>query len=551
MEINTLGDLIKNSANQFGGSPALGFVGEQQLSYSDVYNRVGLVVDLLENCGIQKGDKVAILSSNQPNWGVAFFAITTMGAIVVPILPDFTEAEVENVLVHSEAKAIFISDSLFRKVQDFNAETLSVKILIENFALIGKEVSAAGLGDLKSSLSATAVTIKNYDVDKSDLASIIYTSGTTGKSKGVMLTHNNLVFSAEMSGRIHSMDTTDKMLSVLPLSHTYENTIGFLLPMMYGTSVQYLKKPPVPSVLIPALQQVRPTLMLTVPLIIEKVYKGKILPTFNEKALTRYLYKFAPARKLLNRIAGSKLKKTFGGNLKFFGIGGAKLDPEVERFLIEGKFPYAIGYGLTETSPLLAGFDSYCGKHQSTGPAMQGVTLKINEPDLATNQGEIWAKGPNVMKGYYKEPELTKSVLTDDGWFRTGDLGCFDKSGYLFIKGRLKNMIVGASGENIYPEEIEEIINRFKYVLESVVVQKKGKLVAMVHFNMEELQLKYQSIKEHANQKIDNYVEELSKELQVYVNSQVNKFSRVQLVVAHAEPFEKTATKKIKRFLYY
>ncbi len=551
MEINTLGDLIKNSANQFGGSPALGFVGEQQLSYSDVYNRVGLVVDLLENCGIQKGDKVAILSSNQPNWGVAFFAITTMGAIVVPILPDFTEAEVENVLVHSEAKAIFISDSLFRKVQDFNAETLSVKILIENFALIGKEVSAAGLGDLKSSLSATAVTIKNYDVDKSDLASIIYTSGTTGKSKGVMLTHNNLVFSAEMSGRIHPMDTTDKMLSVLPLSHTYENTIGFLLPMMYGTSVQYLKKPPVPSVLIPALQQVRPTLMLTVPLIIEKVYKGKILPTFNEKALTRYLYKFAPARKLLNRIAGSKLKKTFGGNLKFFGIGGAKLDPEVERFLIEGKFPYAIGYGLTETSPLLAGFDSYCGKHQSTGPAMQGVTLKINEPDLATNQGEIWAKGPNVMKGYYKEPELTKSVLTDDGWFRTGDLGCFDKSGYLFIKGRLKNMIVGASGENIYPEEIEEIINRFKYVLESVVVQKKGKLVAMVHFNMEELQLKYQSIKEHANQKIDNYVEELSKELQVYVNSQVNKFSRVQLVVAHAEPFEKTATKKIKRFLYY
>src|SRR5574344_1191750 len=372
MEINTLGDLIKNSANQFGGSPALGFVGEQQLSYSDVYNRVGLVVDLLENCGIQKGDKVAILSSNQPNWGVAFFAITTMGAIVVPILPDFTEVEVENVLVHSEAKAIFISDGLFRKVQDFNAETLSVKILIENFALIGKEISAAGLGGLKSSLSDTEVTIKNYDVDKSDLASIIYTSGTTGKSKGVMLTHNNLVFSAEMSGRIHSMDTTDKMLSVLPLSHTYENTIGFLLPMMYGTSVQYLKKPPVPSVLIPALQQIRPTLMLTVPLIIEKVYKGKILPTFNEKALTRYLYKFAPARKLLNRIAGSKLKKTFGGNLKFFGIGGAKLDPEVERFLIEGKFPYAIGYGLTETSPLLAGFDSYCGKHQSTGPAMQG-----------------------------------------------------------------------------------------------------------------------------------------------------------------------------------
>lgn len=551
MKINTLGDLIKNSERQFGSSPALGFVGEQQLSYSEVYHNVGLVIDLLERLEIQKGDKVAILSSNQPNWGIAFFAITTMGAVVVPILPDFTEVEVENVLVHSEAKAIFISESLFRKISDLNIDTLNSKILIENFALIGGGVSVADLGELQSSLAETAAPVKEFDVDTEDLASIIYTSGTTGKSKGVMLTHHNLVFSAAMSGKIHSMDTSDTMLSVLPLSHTYENTIGFLLPMMFGTSVQYLKKPPVPSVLIPALQQVKPTIMLTVPLIIEKVYKGKILPTFNQKALTRNLYKFAPTRKLLNMVAGSKLKKTFGGNLKFFGIGGAKLDPEVERFLIEGKFPYAVGYGLTETSPLLAGFDSFSGKHQSTGPAMQGVTLKINEPDPVTNQGEIWAKGPNVMKGYYKEPELTKAVLTDDGWFRAGDLGCFDKSGYLFIKGRLKNMIVGASGENIYPEEIEEIINRFKYVLESVVVQKKGKLVAMVHFNMEELQLKYQSIKEHANQKIDNYVDELAKELQVYVNSQVNKFSRVQLVIAHAEPFEKTATKKIKRFLYY
>jgi long-chain acyl-CoA synthetase len=307
----------------------------------------------------------------------------------------------------------------------------------------------------------------------------------------------------------------------------------------------------VPSVLIAALQQVKPTIMLTVPLIIEKVYKGKIVPAFNAKALTRTLYKFAPTRKLLNRVAGKKLMQTFGGRLKFFGIGGAKLDPEVERFLIEGKFPYAVGYGLTETSPLLAGFDSFCGKHQSTGLPMQGVTLKINDPDPVTGQGEIWARGENVMRGYYKEPELTQEVLTEDGWFKTGDLGCFDASGYLFIKGRLKNMIVGASGENIYPEEIEEIINRFKYVLESLVVQQKGKLVAMVHFNMEELQDKYQHLKEQASQFIEKHIEELTKELQEYVNSRVNKFSRIQRVVAHLEPFKKTATKKIKRFLYH
>lgn len=291
--------------------------------------------------------------------------------------------------------------------------------------------------------------------------------------------------------------------------------------------------------------------MLTVPLIIEKVYKGKVLPNINSKVITKTLYKFRPTRKLLNRVAGKKVYETFGGKLEFFGIGGAKLDPEVEQFLNDSKFPYAVGYGLTETSPLLAGFDSFKGKHQSTGPAMNDVTLKINNPDPITGQGEIWAKGDNVMQGYYKEPEITAEVLTADGWFKTGDLGSFDDSGYLFIKGRLKNMIVGASGENIYPEEIEAVINRFKHVLESVVVQQKGRLVALVHFNREELENMYKEFKEQANHYIDQRLEELSRELQVFVNSQVNKFSRVQVVVAHPEPFEKTATKKIKRFLYY
>jgi len=551
MKINTLGDLLKNSAQKFGSSPALGFAGEEMLTFSDVARKVDTVVDFLENQGIKIGDKVAILSSNQPNWGVAFFAIATMGAVVVPILPDFSESEIENVLTHSEAKAIFVSESLYRKITKITIETLKLKVVIEQFAVVNECAAVTDLTRLECSLNDHAVVKKEYTIDKHDLASLIYTSGTTGKSKGVMLTHNNLIFSAEMSGRIHPMDTSDSMLSVLPLSHTYENTIGFILPMMYGTSVHYLKKPPVPSVLISALQQVKPTLMLTVPLIIEKIYKGKILPAFNSKALTRTLYKFSPTRKLLNKVAGKKLMQTFGGRLKFFGIGGSKLDPEVERFLIEGKFPYAIGYGLTETSPLLAGFDAFCGKHQSTGLPMQGVTLKINNPDPVTGQGEVWARGENVMLGYYKEPELTKEVLTEDGWFKTGDLGCFDKSGYLFLKGRLKNMLVGASGENIYPEEIEEIINRFKYVLESVVVQQKGKLVALVHFNIEELQNTYQNLKDQASHIIEKRLEELTKELHEYVNSRVNKFSRIQRVVAHLEPFKKTATKKIKRFLYH
>jgi long-chain acyl-CoA synthetase len=389
------------------------------------------------------------------------------------------------------------------------------------------------------------------NLQEDDLASIIYTSGTTGKSKGVMLSHKNLAFTVEKASKIHPMDTSDRLLSVLPLSHTYENSIAFILPFSAGASVNYLRKPPIPAVLLPALKKVKPTIMLSVPLIIEKVYKGNVLKQLNSKFITRSLYKFAPTRKLLNYVAGKKLKETFGGHLKFFGIGGAKLDSSVEKFLIEAKFPYAIGYGLTETAPLLAGFDSYKGKYKSTGPVMEGVTLKINDPDPSTGQGEIWAKGDNVMQGYYKEPELTSEVLTDDGWFKTGDLGCFDESGYLFIKGRLKNMIVGASGENIYPEEIEAIINRFRHVVESVVVQKKGRLVAMVYFNMEEIESRYNDLKEQAGQYVDKHLADLSTELQQFVNSRVNKFSRVQVVIAHVTPFEKTATKKIKRFLYY
>lgn len=550
MTIKTLRSLFYNSVEKNSTHPSLGFVGEEPLSFGQVKTHVENVAAYLQQQGITKGDKVGIYSANHPNWGVAYFAIVTIGAVAVPLLPDFHEDEVENIVKHSEAKAIFVSEGLFRKLKPALLQQMRLSILVDNLSIIEGNNLPEDIDKLQA-VSDTNYEIKPVEIDEDDLASIIYTSGTTGKSKGVMLSHKNLVFTAENSGKIHPMDTSDRLLSLLPLSHTYENTIAFILPFSSGSHINYLRKPPIPSVLLPALKQVKPTIMLSVPLIIEKVYKGKVLKQMESKFLTRVLYKFAPTRKLLNLVAGKKLYETFGGHLKFFGIGGAKLDPSVERFLIEAKFPYAIGYGLTETSPLLAGFDSYNGKYQSTGPAMEGVTLKINDPDPVTGQGEIWAKGDNVMKGYYKEPALTEEVLTSDGWFKTGDLGAFDRSGYLFIKGRLKNMIVGASGENIYPEEIEAIINRFKHVVESVVVQKKGRLVAMVHFNMEEIEAKYLDLKEQAGQYVEKQIEELTTELQEFVNSRVNKFSRVQLVVAQPTPFEKTATKKIKRFLYY
>ncbi len=541
MTKRTFPALLESTVEKHPGSVAFGFVGEKPVTYGEVAVQVSALMAMLENAGIGKGDKVAILSTNMPNWGISYFAITSMGAVAVPILPDFSAAEVNNIIEHSETKLIFASSALMGKTE-LLPKTVS-KVLIEDFSVVHAEKSLSFRPD--------SVPAKKYEVEETDLGVIIYTSGTTGRSKGVMLTHLNISFAAEGAAAIQPIVHTDRFLSVLPLSHTYENTLGLVLPVSHGASVWYLRKPPTAPVLLPALQEVKPTVMLTVPLIIEKIYFNKIVPTMNSKAVTRTLFKFAPTRKLLSKVAGKKLMDTFGGQLKFYGVGGAKINRTVERFLIEAKFPYAIGYGLTETSPLLAGFGPFKGTWESTGPAMKGVTLKINNPDPVTGEGEIWAKGLNVMQGYYKEPEITKEILTDDGWFKTGDLGIMDNKSNLFIKGRLKNMILSSTGENIYPEEIESVINNFSHVIESLVIEKKGKLVAMVHLNMEELEAKYHSMKDEMSRKLDDFVNDTLQELQEYVNSQVGKGSRLALVVLHPEPFQKTPTLKIKRFLYY
>jgi len=539
----TLPDMFNETLRRFAKHNAYAFVGEDPKTYETVNKDIQALIAFLEKTGICSGDKVAILSLNMPNWGVAYYSITFMGAVVVPILPDFSNTEVANVLGHSGAKAIFISNSLLSRIEGFKSEDLKTAILMEDFSLIYSEKGSA-------KFDTSALPVKNYKIEEEDLASIIYTSGTTGRSKGVMLTHKNISFNALKGRKLQWIDETDRFLSVLPLSHTYENTLGLVLPMLCGSCVYYLRKPPTPSVLLPALAEIRPTMMLTVPLIIEKIYFNKIMPVFRDNMLLKLLYKVPLIRKKLNEAAGKKLMVTFGGKLKFYGIGGAKLNKAVERFLIEAKFPYAIGYGLTETAPLLAGSNPQKAVFESTGPAIDGVELIINNPDKKTGEGEIWAKGPNVMKGYYKEPEMTKEVLTPDGWFKTGDLGTLDRNNNLYIKGRLKNMIVGASGENIYPEEIESIINNFRFVAESLVVQQKGKLVALVHINMEELDKKYQILKQDMTRQVEDKVDEVLNELQDYVNSQVNKFSQIQKVVLQPVPFQKTATLKIKRFLY-
>lgn len=504
--------------------------GGEALTYSDFAQRVDSLVEIFLNAGLSSGDKIALLSSNMPNWGVTYFAATISGMVIVPILPDFSGPELDRIILHSEAKALVASDRLYSKISKEVISELRLVVRSKNLGVIKQLAGERG-----------TITIPQGET----LAAIIYTSGTTSTPKGVMLSHRNLCSELEMVSILQPVYPDDVFLSILPLSHTYECSLGMLLPVMWGASVVYIDKPPTASVLLPILKQVRPTVMLTVPLIIEKIFKHKILPQLTGNWLLAKIYRKEWGRKFLHRLAGKRLAELFGGRVRFFGIGGAKLDPKVEQFLYEGRFPYAIGYGLTETAPVLAGVNPSMVRHQSTGPMLQGIEARLDNVNEA-GEGEIVVKGPNVMMGYYKNPEATADSFTADGWFRTKDLGVFDSDGYLYIKGRLNNMILGPNGENIYPEEIENVINSHALVSDSLVKEDMGKLVAIVHFNREALEQKYHTVREN----LGHRMEHIKKELLHYVNSKVNKFSRISVVVEQEEGFEKTPTQKIKRFLY-
>ena len=485
----------------------------------------------LTQYGIGAGDKVAILSQSMPNWSVAFFSIVPFGRIAIPILPDSSVNEVTNILEHSESKVIFVSQKLASKVTQECRDKMTLVIDIDTFEVI--------TADEDKFTCDGRTTVPTPD----DIATIIYTSGTTGSAKGVVLSHRNLA--SNVITCYHSCKRTekDRWLSVLPMAHTLEMTLSMLYPMYCGATVYYLPKPPVASLLLKALPIVKPTTMLTVPLIIEKVYKGSVLPTIKKSRTLTWMNEHMNG--LMCKIIGMKLKKTFGGKISFYGIGGAKLDPEVENFLLKANFPYAIGYGLTETSPLLGYSMNGWRAVGSFGYPVYNVKLKLHNVNPETGEGEVVAKGPNVMLGYYKDPARTKSVFTEDGWFRTSDIAVQDEKGRYSIKGRNNNMILGPSGENIYPEEIENVINNLEGVSESIVVEREGKLVALVQPNENFVQWDKES-EDKLYEKLDIWKAKLLK----LTNKSVSKASQVSSVEVMKEPFEKTATQKIRRFKY-
>lgn len=538
MKLTTLYEVLHESIKKFSDHIALSQWQGEEITYSQVGERVAQLQETLVSAGLNPGDRVAILSSNMPNWGISYFAVTTAGYVAVPILPDFTTEDLDRIIEHSETKALLVSDKLFNKVSKTTTDKLNIVIRTKNLSIISQRVREQG---------STAIP------KPEDLAAIIYTSGTTSSPKGVMLSHYNISAQTWLIEPLFRLKDDDVLLSVLPLSHTYECSLGLVYAFSAGCHMVYLDKAPTVSVLTAALKEVRPTIMIIVPLIIEKIYRARVLAKFTSNAFWRSLYKVGFMRRYLHRVAGKKLLKFFGGRIRFLGIGGAKLDTNAEKFLYEAKVPYAIGYGLTETAPLLAGAVGDMVRIGSTGPILKGIEARIENVNLETGQGEIVVKSPSQMMGYYKNEEATREVITSDGWFRTGDLGCFDEDGWLYIKGRLKNMIVGPSGENIYPEDIETVLNSHVFISESVVTEQEGHLVALVHFDKEAIEARYEELVDkwkQTKQEWERFKDETMAEIKEYVNARVNRNSRITEVVEEEEEFVKTPTKKIRRFLY-
>lgn len=528
-QLETLAELFEHSTTTYPDNLVSSYVdGEKSYTYARFREESVHISKLLSKYGIGSGDKVVILSENMPNWTVSMFAITAFGRVMVPILPDCSSNEVNNILRHSGAKAVIASRKQMEKIDD----SIELNLLID---IASMEIVHEG--ELPRHMA------KPSSPEADDMAAILYTSGTSGNAKGVMLSHRNLLTNVVAAPYIFKIRQKDVFLSVLPMAHTYEMSLGLLYPFYAGASVRYLKSAPTPSVLQKAFGRVHPSAMCSVPLIIEKIYRKSVRVTISASPVLSWMEKHLPS--LLYSIIGLKLKRIFGGNLRAFAVGGAKLDSEVESFLKKAHFPYLIGYGMTECAPLICAANVRQTRVGSTGYPVRGISVKLHDVNPETGMGEIVVKGPNVMMGYYRDPERTMETFTEDGWLRTKDLASVDAKGRYFISGRLGNMILGSSGENVYPEEIEMVLNGIDTVEESLVKSENGRLVALVKLYDESLNWDIES-----SPAFEAKVNELQNSILAKVNNAVSKASQISRIEFVKEPFEKTATRKIRRFLY-
>jgi len=549
----TLNYVIDSSCSKYQDSPAIGMAMEVPLSYGEFHERIFALAVRLQSEGVAKGDRVAILGENSHNWGTAYLAVVRLGAIAVPILPDLPESDVHHILNEMQVKVLFTTQKQIEKIYELRKEWHVPVITLDDSKSEISIVPTVTFADyLEVALDSFRANPENppfQPVAENDLASILYTSGTSGYSKAVMLTHKNLTSNAYAASGLKEIKPGSVWLSILPMSHTYEFTCGFILPLLAGCRIAYAGKTPTPAILQKLCDYEKPFAIFAVPLVLEKIYKKRVLPQIDKSKLLKGVCKFGLGRRFIHRTIGRKLLAFFGGNLQLMGIGGAALNPEVERFLHEANFPYLIGYGMTESSPLIAGGPA--GDKSiaigSAGKPIPGVQIKIDNPDRETGIGEITVCGPNVMRGYYNDEEGTEAVLTKDGWLFTGDLGYIDKGGNLHICGRSKSVIVLANGENVYPEAIEHKINTYHWVVESLLIENNGQMEAWIYPDYEFID---DQTAGSSSAERRAYIENLLETMRTDLNGRLPKSSRLAKVFERREPFTKTATHKIKRYLY-
>ncbi|MBR5375074.1 MAG: AMP-binding protein [Paludibacteraceae bacterium] len=525
------------------------YVAKTTFTYSQVGEEVAKLHILFDELHVQKNDKIALVGRNTPQWAITFLSAVTYGAIVVPILQDFHPNDVQHIINHSESKLIFLSDNQWEDLDESKFHSVRGVFSISDFRCLYQ-----GPGEtIQMTMKQLANKFKERypnglqkedvhycDKDDHEVAVINYTSGTTGYSKGVMLTGDNLSSNMEYAATTNLVGKGYEILTFLPLAHAYGCAFDFLSQFVKGAHITFLNRIPSPKILLKAMEEVKPTVIFSVPLILEKIYKNNVLPKLNKTSM-----KLAMSIPILSGKIHSEIKnalvKTFGGNFIELVIGGAALNKEVEEFLLKIGFPFSVGYGMTECGPLIS--LNRRGKYvpNSVGTVVSDMEIRIDSSDPENIPGEIQVKGRNVMKGYYKNEEATANSFTEDGWMRTGDVGVMDKNGYVFIKGRSKTMILGASGQNIYPEQIEAKLNNLPFVSECIVVQRSEKIVALVYPD-------FAAMDEMGIQRTD--LDAIMDEHRKKVNEQLAAYERLSAIIIHPTEFEKTPKKSIKRYLY-
>ena len=546
VEYNYVKEFVERSIKTNWNQPALSDYQGGTYTYGDVAKQIYRIHNILRIWEVKPGDKVALIGRNNSNWAIVYLATVSYGAVIVPILPDFSPTDVHNIVNHSDSVVLFAGEMIWPNLNEVAMPNLRAIISVKDFnILVNRDVDAndrynVQRNSIEDEMSTLTVDRVRYaEISNADLGVISYTSGTTGFSKGVMLPLNSLAANVDYGRKNIGLVSGDKIVSFLPLAHAFGCAFEFLMPFAVGCHITFLTRIPTPQIILKAFGEIKPRLVLSVPLIIEKIYKKQLLPKISTPAM-KVLMNIPLLNRLIYSKINRKLSDVFGGEFLEIVIGGAALNPEVEDLLRKIKFRYTVGYGMTECGPLISYSGWRTNPKGSCGITINYLEVKIDSKDPANEPGEILIRGENVMMGYYKNPEATSKALVD-GWLRSGDLGVMDQQGFIHIRGRSKSLILGPSGQNIYPEEIEARLNNLPFIQESLIIEQKGKLVGLIYPDYESMQQEGLS---------DNDIAPVLEQHRVELNKHLPQYSQVVKLQIFNQEFEKTPKKSIKRFLY-